>query len=143
MFMFHNIDAKKVLSQIRIPSLVVNQNALGILIVNMDTFAKIRSVSKNQILATRRHVGLVHTVWSIILETLFAGKKCRYLLLCVNIQQCNPNVNSEQELIVLYNIIYFRCDPGLIPKPDTITGCGPECVVDPDCQTGYICQDQK
>merc|ERR1711876_146853 len=36
-----------------------------------------------------------------------------------------------------------RCDQGLVPKPDTITGCGPECVVDPDCQTGYICQDQK
>ena len=37
----------------------------------------------------------------------------------------------------------FRCDQGLVPKPDTITGCGPECVVDPDCQYGYICQDQK
>ena len=36
-----------------------------------------------------------------------------------------------------------RCDQGLVPKPDTITGCGPECVVDPDCQYGYICQDQK
>jgi len=36
-----------------------------------------------------------------------------------------------------------RCDEGLVPKPDTITGCGPECVVDPDCQTGYICQDQR
>ena len=28
------------------------------------------------------------------------------------------------------------CEPGLIPKPDTITGCGPECVRDPDCQQG-------
>jgi len=36
-----------------------------------------------------------------------------------------------------------RCEPGLIPKPDTITGCGPECVRDPDCQTGYICQSQR
>ncbi len=33
-----------------------------------------------------------------------------------------------------------RCERGLIPKPDTITGCGPECVRDPDCQTGYVCQ---
>jgi len=36
-----------------------------------------------------------------------------------------------------------RCNPGLIPKPDTITGCGPECVRDPDCRTGYICQSQR
>ena len=35
------------------------------------------------------------------------------------------------------------CEPGLIPKPDTITGCGPECVIDPDCQQGYICQSQR
>lgn len=38
---------------------------------------------------------------------------------------------------------HFRCEPGLIPKPDTITGCGPECVRDPDCKTGFICQNQK
>ncbi len=36
-----------------------------------------------------------------------------------------------------------RCEPGLIPKPDTITGCGPECVRDPDCSTGFICQNQR
>jgi len=36
-----------------------------------------------------------------------------------------------------------RCLAGLIPKPDTITGCGPECVIDPDCSTGYICDNQK
>lgn len=36
-----------------------------------------------------------------------------------------------------------RCLPGLIPKPDTITGCGPECLVDPDCLGGYICSQQK
>jgi len=36
-----------------------------------------------------------------------------------------------------------RCLPGLIPKPDTITGCGPECTVDPDCQYGYICSQHK
>ena len=45
--------------------------------------------------------------------------------------------------IFLIDYILDSCEPGLIPKPDTITGCGPECVVDPDCQTGYICQDQK
>ena len=36
-----------------------------------------------------------------------------------------------------------RCEPGLIPKPDTITGCGPECTRDPDCQQGYVCQSQR
>ena len=36
-----------------------------------------------------------------------------------------------------------QCEPGLIPKPDTITGCGPECVIDPDCSSGYICENQK
>ena len=37
----------------------------------------------------------------------------------------------------------FRCEPGLIPKPDTITGCGPECVIDPDCSSGYVCDNQR
>jgi len=36
-----------------------------------------------------------------------------------------------------------KCKAGLIPKPDTITGCGPECTIDPDCQYGYICFQQK
>merc|ERR1712129_16551 len=36
-----------------------------------------------------------------------------------------------------------RCLAGLIPKPDTITGCGPECTIDPDCSTGYICDNQN
>jgi len=39
--------------------------------------------------------------------------------------------------------LVIRCEPGLIPKPDTITGCGPECVRDPDCRTGYVCQNQR
>jgi len=36
-----------------------------------------------------------------------------------------------------------RCEPGLVPKPDTITGCGPECVIDPDCPGDYVCEQQK
>ena len=36
-----------------------------------------------------------------------------------------------------------RCVPGMIPKPDTITGCGPECVRDPDCSTGEVCLNQR
>merc|ERR1719297_783141 len=53
---------------------------------------------------------------------------------------CGPgavcNVNQAGNAIC-------TCQPGLIPKPDTITGCGPECVRDPDCQTGYVCQSQR
>ena len=29
--------------------------------------------------------------------------------------------------------------PGLLPKPDTITGCGPECLRDSDCSYDLIC----
>merc|ERR1712079_227004 len=47
---------------------------------------------------------------------------------------CHPNPQGNA---------ICTCQPGLIPKPDTITGCGPECVRDPDCQRGYICQDQR
>jgi len=36
-----------------------------------------------------------------------------------------------------------KCTPGLVPKPDTITGCGPECIIDPDCPSGYICSQQR
>ena len=36
-----------------------------------------------------------------------------------------------------------RCQPGLIPNPDTISGCKPECTRDPDCQHGYVCQSQR
>merc|ERR1712080_191751 len=36
-----------------------------------------------------------------------------------------------------------RCSPGLIPNPDTITGCKPECTRDLDCTQGYICTNQK
>ncbi|QQP32277.1 Uncharacterized protein FKW44_024191, partial [Caligus rogercresseyi] len=36
-----------------------------------------------------------------------------------------------------------QCKAGLIPKPDTITGCGPECVRDNDCQRDYVCQSSK
>ena len=38
----------------------------------------------------------------------------------------------------------IRCQHGLIPKPDTITGCGPECTQDYDCNHGhgnFICQN--
>merc|ERR1712018_447501 len=39
---------------------------------------------------------------------------------------CHPNPQGNA---------ICTCQPGLIPKPDTITGCGPECVRDP----GAVC----
>ena len=43
-----------------------------------------------------------------------------------------------------FEIDFFaRCQPGLVPKPDTITGCGPECIRDPDCSSGYVCDNQR
>ncbi|TRY80549.1 hypothetical protein TCAL_10964 [Tigriopus californicus] len=36
-----------------------------------------------------------------------------------------------------------ECEQGLIPKPDTVTGCGPQCVIDDDCPIGYVCQYNK
>ena len=33
-----------------------------------------------------------------------------------------------------------NCQPGLIPKPDTIAGCGPECTRDSDCKRGFVCE---
>jgi len=47
---------------------------------------------------------------------------------------CSPNLGGNP---------VCRCLPGLVPKPDTIAGCGPECVVDPDCQYGNVCRQQK
>ena len=48
---------------------------------------------------------------------------------------------SHKHLIFYFKI--SRCEPGLVPKPDTITGCGPECVIDPDCPGDYVCEQQK
>ena len=43
----------------------------------------------------------------------------------------------------IFTFFIFRCQPGLVPKPDTITGCGPECVIDPDCPGDFVCENQK
>ena len=49
-----------------------------------------------------------------------------------------------KSIALKFSFVYFRCEPGLIPNPDTITGCKPECVVDPDCASrDYICENQK
>jgi len=42
-----------------------------------------------------------------------------------------------------YDNAICECEDGLIPKPDTVTGCGPECTVDYDCGRGFICQNQR
>ena len=58
---------------------------------------------------------------------------------------CQPNPCGPGALCNVNNAgnAICTCELGLIPKPDTITGCGPECVRDPDCQRGYICQNQR
>jgi len=58
---------------------------------------------------------------------------------------CNPSPCGPGARCMTNNLgnAICRCEPGLIPKPDTITGCGPECVIDPDCQGGYVCENQK
>ena len=53
---------------------------------------------------------------------------------------CGPGTRCEVNR--LGNSI-CHCLAGLIPKPDTITGCGPECESDYDCQQGYQCLNQK
>ena len=53
---------------------------------------------------------------------------------------CGPGTRCEVNH--LGNSI-CHCLAGLIPKPDTITGCGPECETDYDCQQGYQCRNQK
>ena len=44
-------------------------------------------------------------------------------------------------MLIFWEFLKKRCQQGLIPKPDTITGCGPECTRDPDCQHGYVCEN--
>jgi len=62
---------------------------------------------------------------------------------------CNPSpcgpgaVCSAPKVGNRFSNPICRCEPGLIPKPDTITGCGPECVIDPDCSSGYVCQNKR
>ena len=34
-----------------------------------------------------------------------------------------------------------RCEPGLVPMPDSIEGCV-ECLIDSDCDYGSICEVQ-
>ncbi|CAL8079227.1 unnamed protein product [Orchesella dallaii] len=36
-----------------------------------------------------------------------------------------------------------RCQPGYFPKPDTITGCGPQCSQDYECRTTEKCQSNQ
>jgi len=58
---------------------------------------------------------------------------------------CDPSPCGPRTTCMVNNFgnPICRCEPGLVPKPDTITGCGPECVRDPDCERGYVCEDQR
>ena len=57
-----------------------------------------------------------------------------------NPSPCGPNTSCTKS--PNGNAI-CRCIANFIPKPDTITGCGPECVRDPDCDRGFVCENQR
>jgi len=58
---------------------------------------------------------------------------------------CDPSPCGPRTTCMVnnYGNPICRCEPGLVPKPDTITGCGPECIRDPDCESGFVCEDQR
>jgi len=61
-----------------------------------------------------------------------------------NPSPCGPGARcTAQRSGNRYGNPICKCEPGLVPKPDTITGCGPECVIDPDCSSGYVCLNQR
>ena len=119
---------KRVLFLSLIPSQAADLNVLEIPTVRVDTSVKTRGVLRNLIPVTHHLVVQEQHAWSTTLETQFAGKKAPIFL---SDSSCQCSVFSG------------RCEPGLVPKPDTITGCGPECVRDPDCARGYVCEDQR
>ena len=58
---------------------------------------------------------------------------------------CVPSPCGPGTICTVNNVgnAICNCEPGLIPKPDTITGCGPECVTDPECRSGQVCLNQR
>ena len=61
------------------------------------------------------------------------------------VNPCQPTPCGPNTICTVNNVgnAICNCVPGMIPKPDTITGCGPECVRDPDCQYGEVCLNQR
>ncbi|XP_037076509.1 neurogenic locus notch homolog protein 1-like isoform X2 [Pollicipes pollicipes] len=53
---------------------------------------------------------------------------------------CGPNTECS---IDNRGIGVCQCLPGYFPKPNTVIGCGPQCVSDNECGSGFICQGQK
>lgn len=49
---------------------------------------------------------------------------------------CGPNTDCS---VSPSGIAICRCKPGFFPKPDTITGCGPQCVSDSECAATQQC----
>ena len=113
------------------PSLDVDPNVQLITNVALDKCAWTKDVWMNLTHATLHPVDLepdvLHPNKETDMPTLFAGNFSQY-----------PFSN-------FFLIIHFfsRCEPGLIPNPDTITGCKPECIRDPDCSSGYVCENQR
>nr|UEK51539.1 NOTCH1-like protein [Parasacculina yatsui] len=54
---------------------------------------------------------------------------------------CGPNTRCS---INARGIVACHCLDGFFPKPNTIVGCGPQCVSDQECHNPqYVCRNQK
>jgi len=53
---------------------------------------------------------------------------------------CGPNTECSINSV---GAAVCRCLPGMFPKPDTITGCGPQCTQDYECKSNERCFQNK
>jgi len=53
---------------------------------------------------------------------------------------CGPNTDCQ---VNGNGVAICRCKPGFFPKPDTITGCGPQCTGDSECSGNTVCSGGK
>lgn len=49
---------------------------------------------------------------------------------------CGPNTDC---MVSPLGVAVCRCKAGFFPKPDTITGCGPQCTHDDECSSSQNC----
>nr|CAH0107401.1 unnamed protein product [Daphnia galeata] len=53
---------------------------------------------------------------------------------------CGPNTDC---MVSPLGVAVCRCKSGFFPKPDTITGCGPQCDDDDDCSNSQNCANGR
>lgn len=53
---------------------------------------------------------------------------------------CGPNTDC---MVSPLGVAVCRCKAGFFPKPDTITGCGPQCTRDEECPSSQNCAAGK